>query len=223
MRLRQRIITIDGPSGSGKSTISRLLAQRLGATYLDTGAMYRAVGLLAKRQAIDLADDEAVRRLLAGLDLQLSPGVTDAKVIVNGEDVSEAIRTAEMGMMASKVSALGQVRQALTTRQQALGAKQSVVAEGRDMGTVVFPHADHKFFLSASPEERARRRTEQLQEKGLPATYEEIFTQIAQRDHDDSSRALAPLKAAPDSVVIDSSAIGIAEVVEVMLRTIKQP
>lgn len=223
MSVEQRIITIDGPSGSGKSTISRLLAQRLGATYLDTGAMYRAVGLVAKRQATDLADDEALRRLLANIDLQLSPGVADAQVIVNGEDISEAIRTAEMGMMASKVSALGPVRQALTALQQALAAKQSVVAEGRDMGTVVFPQADHKFFLSATSEERARRRTEQLKEKGFVADYEEILAQIKQRDHDDSTRALAPLQAAPDAVMIDSSKIGIDEVVQVMLCTIQQP
>lgn len=223
MTAKQQIITIDGPSGSGKSTISRLLAQRLKATYLDTGAMYRAVGLLAHRQAIDLSDDTAVRLLMANIDLQLFPGGADIQVIVNGEDVSEAIRTAEMGMMASKVSALGPVRQALTALQQAIGAKQSVVADGRDMGTVVFPQADCKFFLIATPEERARRRTEQLRGKGLTANYAEIFAQIKQRDHDDSTRALAPLKAAPDAVMIDSSTITIDEVVQLMLDTIYKP
>ena len=221
--MRRQIITIDGPSGSGKSTISRLLAQRLQATYLDTGAMYRAVGLLAQRQAVDLTDDSAVKRLMEGLDLQMFPGTADAQVIVNGEDVSDAIRTADMGMMASKVSALGPVRQTLTALQQAMGAKQSVVAEGRDMGTVVFPQADHKFFLSATPEERARRRTEQLREKGLAANYAKILAQIKQRDHDDSSRALAPLKAAPDAVLIDSSTMPIDEVVQCMLDTITKP
>lgn len=223
MSENQQIITIDGPSGSGKSTISRLLAQRLQATYLDTGAMYRAVGLLAHRQSIDLTDDAAVRRLMAGIDLQMLPGTVDAQVIINGEDVSEAIRTAEMGMMASKVSALQPVRQALTALQQAIGAKQSIVAEGRDMGTVVFPQAKHKFFLSASAAERARRRTEQLREKGLSANFAEILAQIEQRDHDDSSRVLAPLKAAPDAVQIDSSSIPIDEVVQWMLDTIKNP
>lgn len=219
----QQIITIDGPSGSGKSTISRLLAGRLQATYLDTGAMYRAVGLLAKRGAVDLTDADAVKRLLAGLDLQLLPGATDVQVIVNGEDVSTAIRSAEMGMMASKVSALGPVRQLLTTLQQAMAARQSVVVEGRDMGTVVFPQANHKFFLVASPEERARRRTAQLREQGLAANYEEILAQLKQRDHDDSTRALAPLQAAADAVLIDSSTISIDEVVQLMLTTISKP
>jgi cytidylate kinase len=219
----QQIITIDGPSGSGKSTISRLLAGRLQATYLDTGAMYRAVGLLAKRGAVDLADADAVNHLLADLDLQLRPGATDVQVIVNGEDVSTAIRSAEMGMMASKVSALGPVRQLLTTLQQAMATQQSVVVEGRDMGTVVFPQANHKFFLVASPAERARRRTAQLREQGLAANYEEILAQLQQRDHDDSTRALAPLQAAADAVLIDSSTISIDEVVQLMLTTISKP
>lgn len=219
----QQIITIDGPSGSGKSTISRLLAGRLQATYLDTGAMYRAVGLLAKRGAVDLTDAEAVKRLLAGLELQLLPGATDVQVLVNGEDVSAAIRSAEMGMMASKVSSLGPVRQLLTALQQAMAAQQSVVVEGRDMGTVVFPQANHKFFLIASPEERARRRTAQLNEQGLAANYEEILAQLQQRDHDDSTRALAPLQAAADAVLIDSSTISIDEVVQLMLTTISKP
>ena len=223
MSVKQLIITIDGPSGSGKSTISRLLAQRMRATYLDTGAMYRAVGLLAHRQAIDLSDDRAVQQLMASLELQLLPGLADVQVIANGEDVSEAIRTADMGMMASKVSALGPVRQALTSLQQAMAAKQSVVVEGRDMGTVVFPEAAHKFFLIATPGVRARRRTEQLQEKGLNANYTEILTQITQRDQDDSTRSLAPLKAAPDAVIIDSSAISIDQVVQLMVDTISKP
>ncbi len=216
----QQIITIDGPSGSGKSTISRLLARELDATYLDTGAMYRAVGLAAHRQAVDLTDDSAVQRLMESIDLQLSPGTVDAQVIMNGEDISAAIRTAEMGMMASKVSALAPVRRRLTALQQAMAARQSVVAEGRDMGTVVFPQARHKFYLSASPEERARRRTAQLEEKGQTARYEEILAQIKQRDHDDSVRALAPLKPAADAVIIDSSAMTIAEVVRFMLDRI---
>lgn len=216
----QQITTIDGPSGSGKSTISRLLAQRLGVAFLDTGAMYRAVGLAAHRQGVDLTNKNAVRQLMESIDLQLLPGELESQVIMNGEDVSEAIRTAEMGMMASKVSALGEVRQNLTSLQQALGAKQAIVAEGRDMGTVVFPTAKHKFFLSASAEERARRRTTQLQEKGLNANYDEILIQTKQRDHDDSVRTLAPLKPADDAVIIDSSSMTIDEVVQFMMDTI---
>lgn len=216
----RQIITIDGPSGSGKSTISRLLAQRLNFTYLDTGAMYRAVGLATQRQVVDLADEVAVEALLANLDLQLLPGDSDAQVILNGEDVSLAIRTPEMGMMASKVSALAAVRRQLTAMQQALAGRQPAVAEGRDMGTVVFPQAAHKFYLSASAEERARRRTAQLQEKGMAADYQQILTQIEQRDHDDSVRSLAPLKPAPDAVIIDSSAMTIDQVVQQMLDII---
>jgi cytidylate kinase len=223
MSATQQIVTIDGPSGSGKSTISRLLAKELHATYLDTGAMYRAVGLAAQRQGVNLEDSAAVQRLMESIDLQLSPGAQDSQVIMNGEDVSDAIRTPEMGMMASKVSALATVRQTLTARQQAMGARQSVVAEGRDMGTVVFPQAGHKFYLSATPEERARRRTEQLAEKGMMAKQQEILAQIIQRDHDDSTRALAPLKPAADAVIIDSSTMTIDEVVQYMLVTIKQP
>ena len=220
MIAKRQIITIDGPSGSGKSTISRLLAQHLKATYLDTGAMYRAVGLLAQRQSVDLTNDSAVKRLMEGVDLQLFPGAADVQVIINGEDVSEAIRTADMGMMASKVSALAPVRQALTALQQAMAAKQSVVAEGRDMGTVVFPQARHKFYLSASAEERARRRTAQLAEQGIVVDPGEILAQTEKRDHDDSARALAPLRPAPDAVIIDSSTMTIAEVVQHMLDTI---
>ncbi|MBA3014145.1 MAG: (d)CMP kinase [Proteobacteria bacterium] len=218
-----QIITIDGPSGSGKSTISRLLAQRLGITFLDTGAMYRAVGLAASRQGLDLTDTDAVKQLMANIDLQMLPGVIESQVIMNGEDVSDAIRTADMGMMASKVSALGEVRQNLTSLQKALGAKQAVVAEGRDMGTVVFPTAKHKFFLSATADERARRRTAQLHEKGLEANGNEILEQIKQRDHDDSRRSLAPLKPADDAVIIDSSTMTIEDVVQFMVDRITKP
>lgn len=219
----QNIIAIDGPSGSGKSTISRLLAKQLGLAFLDTGAMYRAVGLAAHRQKVDLSNEDIVGRLMDSIDLQLLPGLIESQVIMNGEDISDAIRTAEMGMMASKVSAIGTVRQKLTALQQKIGAHQSLVAEGRDMGTVVFPKAKHKFFLSASADERARRRTAQLQEKGLNANHNEILEQIEKRDHDDSARSLAPLKPADDAVIIDSSSMTIDEVVQFMMDTITKP
>ncbi len=211
------IITIDGPSGGGKSTVSRMLAAELGYTYLDTGAMYRAVGLQARQQGVDLSNDKQVTAMLAKLDLQLEPGDGDTRVMLSGEDVSVAIRSAEMGMVASAVSALPLVRQKLTEIQQAIGAKGRVVAEGRDMGTVVFPGARHKFFLDATAEERARRRVEQLHEKGEDAVYEEILAQIIKRDHDDSTRDLAPLKPAFDAVLIDSSRINAQEVVNFIL------
>ncbi len=208
------IITIDGPSGGGKSTVSRILAQQLGYTYLDTGAMYRAVGWQAQADNVDLTNEEEVKTMLATIQLEMTPGDDDAKVIVNGQDVSSAIRSAEMGMVASRVSALPQVRQKLTELQRQIGAKGRIVAEGRDMGTVVFSNAPHKFFLDASAHERAKRRTLQLQEKGEKADEREILAQIEQRDHADASRDIAPLKAASDAITIDSSQISAENVVK---------
>ncbi len=217
MAERGKIITIDGPSGSGKSTISRRLAARLHYTYLDTGAMYRAVGLLVNRSGIDLDDEADIQKILEGMDLQLLPGDGDTRVILDREDVSSAIRTAEMGMVASRVSALPVVRKKLTELQRTLGLRGAVVAEGRDTGTVVFPEAELKFYLDASPEERARRRSAQLREQGHDVDEKEILAQIKKRDKDDSARSLAPLKAAENAVIIDSSVMTIEEVVNFML------
>ncbi|MFA7383577.1 MAG: (d)CMP kinase [Desulfurivibrionaceae bacterium] len=215
------IVTIDGPSGAGKSTISRGLAARLNFTYLDTGAMYRAVGLALQRQGIDLADTPALKKCLAGIDLALSPnGDDDVRVLLNGEDVSPAIRTPEMGLVASRVSADPLVREKLTALQRQLGEKGSIVAEGRDMGTVVFPKAAGKFFLDASAEVRARRRQKQLAEKGQIVDYQEILAQISKRDHDDSKRALAPLKPAADAIIVDSSSIGPEAIIDCMLASL---
>lgn len=214
------IITIDGPAGSGKSTISRSLAGRLGYAYLDTGAMYRAVGYKAALTHTDPDKEEELAELLDTLDLQILPGDQDSKVILDQKDISVEIRTPEMGMMASKVSALASVRKKLTELQQLMGQKGSVVAEGRDMGTVVFPQAKFKFYLDATPEERASRRTKQLHEKGMLADYHDILAQTKKRDHDDSSRALAPLKPAKDAVIIDSSNMTIDEVIHFIAEKI---
>lgn len=222
------IVTIDGPAGAGKSTISRLLAARLQYTYLDTGAMYRAIGLKVRRQGLDLdtvAGKSQLALLLDGLDLQLlsSPSAEEeTRVVLGGEDVSSAIRTAEMAMVASRVSAEPIVRRKLTALQQEMGAGGGVVAEGRDTGTIVFPGAEYKFFLDASAEERARRRQLQLRQKGEDEKYEEILAQIVKRDDDDSSRSLAPLRAADDAVIIDSSSLSIDEVVSSMLAAIME-
>ncbi len=218
MTEKDEIITIDGPSGSGKSTISRELARRLHYTYLDTGAMYRAVGLLALRRNIALDDEKGISSLLSNFDLQLLPGKHDTRVLLDQQDVSEAIRTPEMGMAASRVSALPVVREKLTLLQQQLGSRGRVVAEGRDTGTVVFPQAGYKFYLDASAEERARRRCKQLHEKGQDVNEKEILTQLIRRDQDDSSRTIAPLKAAPDAVIINSSRMTIVEVLDFMLE-----
>jgi len=211
------IITIDGPSGAGKSTISRQLAERLNYTYLDTGAMYRAVGLKAKQEGVDPADGVAMAGLLDNLDLKLSANMGETRVFIGKADVSEAIRTPEMGLVASRVSAQGVVRQRLTELQRRLGGQGGVVVEGRDMGTVVFPEADCKFYLVATPEERAKRRQLQLREKGQEIDFLEILAQINKRDADDSARALAPLRPAADAVMIDSSLMSIEEVVAYML------
>jgi cytidylate kinase len=227
MAEKQGVVTIDGPSGAGKSTISRLLAARLEYTYLDTGAMYRAVGLKVKEAGLDL-DDAAGRAalpgLLAAIDITLAPSASaddDARVFVNGEEVSKAIRTAEMGMVASRVSAEPIVREKLTEMQRRLGSKGGIVAEGRDTGTVVFPQAEYKFYLDASPEERARRRQLQLREKGQEVEFQILLEQIIKRDHDDSARSLAPLRPAPDAVIVDTSSLSIEAVVSHMLEKIQ--
>jgi len=216
------IITIDGPSGSGKSTISRLVAARLGYTYLDTGAMYRAVGYKASKLGVDLSDGAALAGILENIDLTLAPGDGDTRVILDQEDISLAIRTAEMGLVASKVSAQPVVRAKLTEMQRSMGSRGRVVAEGRDTGTVVFPGARHKFFLDAKPEERARRRCLQLCEKGQQADEQEILAQIIKRDRDDSGRSLAPLKPADDAIIVDTSDLTIEDVVLLMLEKVEK-
>lgn len=215
------IVTIDGPSGAGKSTISRGLAAKLHFTYLDTGAMYRAVGLALERQGVDLNDTESLIKCLDAVELTLIPnGDDDVLVMLNGEDVSRAIRTPEMGLVASRVSANPVVREKLTALQRQLGEKGGIVAEGRDMGTVVFPQATGKFFLNASAEERARRRQKQLAEKGQTVDYQEILDQINKRDYDDSRRQHAPLKAADDAIIVDSSSMSPEAVIDYMLASI---
>lgn len=225
MSEKKNIITIDGPSGAGKSTISKLLAAKLKYTYLDTGAMYRVVGLQVKRAGLDLEvreEREKLGPLLAALDLTLAPGEEgrETRAFLNGEDVSDAIRTPEMSMVASRVSAQAEVRRKLTEMQRTIGNNGTIVAEGRDMGTVVFPDALHKFFLDASPEKRAKRRQIQLAENGQKVEFQEILDQIQKRDADDSSRALAPLKPAEDAVIVDSSEMSIEEVISFMLAAI---
>ena len=221
------IVTIDGPSGAGKSTISKLLAARLHYTYLDTGAMYRVVGLQVERSGLDLGEEgarEKLAQLLDGLDLKLAPGEEgkETRAFLNGEDVSDAIRTPEMAMVASRASAEPEVRKKLTEMQRKIGNNGAIVAEGRDMGTVVFPDAMHKFFLDASPEERAMRRQKQLAGNGQKIDFQELLAQIQKRDRDDSSRSLAPLHPAEDAVIIDSSEMNIEEVVSFMLEAIKE-
>ncbi len=224
---KKMVITIDGPSGSGKSTISKRIAAHLNYTYLDTGAMYRAVGLKARKEGIDLdspGHEEQLARLLETIDLRLEPagpGEDDVRVFVDDQDLSREIRTAEMGLVASRISAEPVVRKKLTAMQQQMGKNGGVVAEGRDTGTVVFPRAERKFYLDASPEERARRRWLQLREKGQEIDRQEILAQIKKRDSDDSSRSLAPLTPASDAKVVDCSTMSADEVVAFMIDAIE--
>jgi len=216
------VITIDGPAGVGKSTVSKKIADILGFILLDTGAMYRAVGIYLGDRAVQLDNAEAVSQALSGVKIDLlSSKIGDCGVVIAGEDISCRIRTPEAAMMASKVSALPVVREKLTEMQRALGQKGAVVAEGRDMGTVVFPQALHKFFLDAAPEVRCKRRSDQLREKGEEVNEVELLEQIITRDKNDRERKIAPLKKAEDALLIDTGTLSLDGVVEAVLASIR--
>ena len=214
-----QVVAIDGPSGGGKSTVSRGLASRLSFTYLDTGAMYRAVAYACREQRINPDDERELKQLLTELVIELLPATSatsDVEVRVNGQEVGRHLRTPEMGMLASQVSAIPAVRAHLTQLQQEMGQTGKIVAEGRDTGTVVFPKAAWKFFLDAKPEIRMRRRADQLRSQGTDVNEQDLLAQIIQRDKDDSERAVAPLKRATDAVYIDSSDKSAEEVIFLM-------
>ncbi len=216
------VIAIDGPSGAGKSTTARLLAERLGYIYIDTGAMYRAIGWKAKREGIDPADEEDLANLCRRTEVAIRKDNSDPRFYVDGHDVSGEIRTPEMGMMASAVSKSPAVRARLLTLQRDLGRNGGVVMDGRDIGTVVFPEADVKFFLDASAEERGRRRYEELKAKGMNVDRARITQEIKDRDQQDSTRSLAPLRKADDALLIDSTGLDINAVLERMLAEIRK-
>lgn len=212
------VVTIDGPSGTGKGTIAGLLASELGWACLDSGALYRVLGLAADRAGLDLADGEGLARLAAGLELSFHEG----RVLLGGEDVSAAIRTETAGNAASKVAAHGPVRAALLDWQRATARPPGLVADGRDMGTVVFPGAQVKIFLTASAEERARRRFLQLQEQGLAVDLGRLVQEIAERDRRDAQRAVAPLRPAADALVVDTTGLGIQAVLARVLAAVRE-
>jgi CMP/dCMP kinase len=219
-RSKPFVVAIDGPAGAGKSTAAKKLAARLGYAFLDTGAIYRAVALVARRRGIDWGDAEAVARVAHGIDIAFVPRGEVNTVMVEGQDVTRDIRTPEMSDGASKVSAHGPVRAALLDLQRRLASASSIVAEGRDMGTVVFPDAGAKFFLTASPEERARRRTQELVAAGRPADPAAVLQDMLERDQRDSTRAVAPLRRADDAVEIDSGGLTPDQVVQKMAEIV---
>jgi cytidylate kinase len=222
--MRPFIVAIDGPAGAGKSSVSKLLARRLGFTFVDTGAIYRAVALSARRQGIGYDRDDALAGLLGRIQIGFQVAGDENRVLLDGEDVSAAIRTPEISLGASAVSARKVVRAGLLQLQRrlALAAPVGAVLEGRDIGTVVFPDADLKFFLLAKPEVRARRRYEELFQKGTESSLDEVLADQTKRDHDDASRAIAPLKPAEDAVQVDSSELPLSEVVQSLEQVIRQ-
>ena len=201
------IVAIDGPSGAGKSTVARALALRLGVPYIDTGAMYRAVGLAARQRgvALPIPDPEAVARIAGAVRVELIPSAEGSRVLLDGKDVSEAIREPEISLYASAVSAIPAVRRCLVEQQQRLGRERGGIMEGRDIGTKVFPAAPFKFFLTAAPAIRAGRRSLELASRGTPQPYDAVLEEMEKRDRDDASRADSPLTLDDRYVLIDSS------------------
>lgn len=220
MKRARPIIAIDGPVGAGKSTVAERLARALGFEYVNSGAMYRAVAVAARAAGIDADDPEAERKLdqlLAGTRIDFS----DGRVSLNGRDITAEIGSPEIGESASRLSTLRVVRERMRDLQRAAGARGGVVMEGRDIGTAVFPDAEFKFFLDASPEVRAERRWRELAARGVKITREEVLAQLLERDRRDRERELAPLIPAPDAIVIDASRLGVDEVVALMAQHIK--
>ncbi|MFC5077208.1 Cytidylate kinase [Vibrio thalassae] len=215
------VITVDGPSGAGKGTLCMLLAEKLGYHLLDSGAIYRVLALAAIHHGVDLESEDALVPLAMHLDVQFIAEGDLVKVILEGEDVSGELRKEETGNAASKIAALPRVREALLRRQRAFNVEPGLVADGRDMGTVVFTEAPVKIFLDASAEERAQRRFKQLQLKGLNVRFDDLLSEIEERDYRDRNRAVAPLRPADDALVLDSTSLNIEQVLEKALQYIE--
>lgn len=216
--MKEFIVTVDGPAGSGKSTIAKIIAKKYGFTYLDTGAMYRMIALYALENSIDLQDSKAIETMLKNTKLD----IVGNQFFLNGKDVSDEIRTPRVSAIVSPVSAIKEVRVKLVDLQREISKGKSVILDGRDIGTVVFPSGDVKIYLVASPEERAKRRLKEYEEKGVEADYESVLASIKERDFIDSTRKESPLKKAEDAHEIDSNTMSIDEVVEVISKYIDE-
>ncbi len=215
------IIAIDGPAASGKSTTAQLLAQKLGYVYIDTGAMYRACALKAKKMGIDINDEESIRELLDDIDIRIENHNSKNRIFLDGEDVSEDIRADDISALASAISAIPAVRYKMVELQRKMGEKGGVILDGRDIGTFVFPTAEVKFFLTANPEVRAKRRWLELQQKGINKDFSEVLADLVKRDNNDSQRALAPLKKADDAIEVDTSNMTIEEQTDYLYQIIR--
>ena len=215
-------LAIDGPVGAGKSTVASEVARRLGILHLDTGAMYRAIGLTALRRGIDLQDENSVTALCDSIDLSVRYSENGQRTIVDGEDVSGLIRTPDVSMAASTVSRYAGARKAMVSLQQKLAAQTDMLLDGRDIGTRVLPEATAKIFLTASAEERAKRRFLELQAKGMPDTYEQVLDELKRRDEQDMNRAVDPLRCAEDAVLLDTTEMDFAQVVEAILKIVEE-
>lgn len=215
------IIAIDGPGGAGKGTIAKAVAKELNIVYIDTGAMYRSVGLYAKRNNIGTRDREALKQVLDLIKIDVKVSDEGQRILLNGEDVSEAIRTPEISMAASDVSSIPEVRERLVDMQREMGNKQSVVMEGRDIGTVVFPNADTKIYLTASAEIRAKRRYNELIAKGQEVEYDTVLEELIIRDRNDSTRETSPLRQAEDAVVLDTTEMTLPEAIAKTIEIIQ--
>lgn len=216
------VIAIDGPSGAGKSTVARLLAERLGYLYVDTGAMYRAVALKAKKAALEFSDEKGLERLCSSIKIEFQRDEKGIRVVCNGKDVTDDIRRPSMSLLASDISKVRVVRESLVELQREFGQKGGVVLEGRDIGTVVFPEADLKFFIDADPRIRGRRRYEELKARGEKVDLDRTIREIETRDSSDRARSFAPLRKAEDAVLIDTTHLGVNEVVEKMVQVYRE-
>ncbi|MBM4278888.1 MAG: (d)CMP kinase [Deltaproteobacteria bacterium] len=222
MEDKRLIIAIDGPSGAGKSTVGKSLAKRLGYLYIDTGAMYRAVALKMKERTIEPKDEMALSRLVSSIQISFVAGGEVNRILCDGEEITHAIRSPEISRFASDISKNRIVREALVRMQREMGKEGGVVLEGRDIGTVVFPDADLKFYLDADPEERGRRRFREFSEKGVEVDFKETLKEVVERDQNDMNRSLSPLRRADDAIRIDSTCRSVDEIVEEMCRIVAE-